>query len=236
MNWTSGLEKVLLEYKCKCSAFKWMNNEATRLFRQRNTILGIVNISVVSFTAINQSINGAIDSNNDSTGWRVISMVIPYLAALTSSFQIFLKYAEKSKEFEKCSIKYNALYNSVQRELILDPENRQDAVLYFKWFVKEYDNLYTSTVNIPSGIVKLYEDKFGTITENINTEEPKGIITPAHTKITINATSNTGSSSTPSEERVITSSLTDEKVIIPQLKLSPYQLYEAERYEVNSLM
>jgi hypothetical protein len=230
MKWSSKIEEELGQYKCKCNAYKYLCLEASKLYSYRNTLLGVSNIVIISFTAFTNSIDVNVENSQSVyDAWGIITKIIPFFAALTSGFQLYFKYAEKSKDFEKSNILYNALYNSIHRELLLEVEERKPADVYYEWFVNEYDTLYKDTLQIPHSIIKAYEKESGTIFSQLyqhdkvpKASEQESIIQPMHTTVLVTSQEPSTSSSNP-------------KHIRKHPMLTRMEMYNIEKFGLNML-
>ncbi len=164
--WNSKTEEILSEQKQKCIGYKWMHEEETEKYSTRNKWFNIVSIIVVSATATSTSITGTAEVNNIGDMYisitRIIYPIILYLTAILNSLQHFLNYEKLAEQHRTSSLRYNLLYNNINRMLALEPQQRQLVNDYFTWCNKEYDNLFQSSPDISKNTVDLFNKEFKT--------------------------------------------------------------------------
>ena len=70
------------------------------------------------------------------------------------------KLTETAEKHKIASSKFSNIYNNIERQLSLMPENRQIAPDYHRWISQVYDTLYGSAPDIDPPIIDEYIKKF----------------------------------------------------------------------------
>lgn len=159
--WNSKIEKILIEQKNKCGAYKWMHELECDHLSKINKTMNITNIAIVSISATASIITNDLEFK----GHFAINIIYPimlYITTVISSLQHFLNYEKLSEKHRTASIRYTALYNNIKRVLSLDENQRQEANTYFEWVNKEYDNIFSSSPDISQTTILKFENTFKT--------------------------------------------------------------------------
>lgn len=166
VKWTENIEKILIEQRNKCAAYRWMHELQSDILSKRNKFLNIFNILIISFSATSSIVSNNSSLKTDESQWphilNIIYPVLLYITTVVSAIQHFLNYEKEAEKHRTASIRYTALFNNIKRMLILSDIQRQDVNNYFTWVNKEYDTILASSPDIFSHIISKFQNKFNT--------------------------------------------------------------------------
>lgn len=175
--WNPNIEKVCLNISSKCEYYKKMHDKATDFYYNLDNIISITSIIIITGTG---TTSFATLSISDDLSIKIIIGVILYITAVMEGIKKFINPSEKNILHSNAMKAYSNLYHNIQKQLILETENRQSGKDYVGWITREFDNLSTSTPDIPSFITnKLKEpddiplETIITVKDNTHSEDNK---------------------------------------------------------------
>ena len=83
------------------------------------------------------------------------------MTAFISGLQHFLDYEKNAENHRTASLRFTNMSNNIKRTLVLDIENAQTLVDYFKWASSEYENIISSSPELFPSSLQKFEKKFG---------------------------------------------------------------------------
>lgn len=165
VGWTRKQENILKERRSKCSSHKWMHYRMAHLNNKINNVLSypLVAISAVAaaasfYTQLTPS--ATIDSSGELvmhvSAAAIVVMVFNALMTVVSGIVAGLKPAEKAEIHRQASLTYQAIVASIESELALKAEQRED----FRFFIHDIDSkielLSQNAPTIPWFVMKNY--------------------------------------------------------------------------------
>jgi hypothetical protein len=103
-------------------------------------------------------IGATFDPEADTT-FPVISACVALISAFVVATTKFGRFEEKSAEHRNAAGKYNSLAGNINRQMILDREQRVEASKYMKWIGNCFDDLSASSPLISNKVCKDHEGK-----------------------------------------------------------------------------
>jgi hypothetical protein len=155
--------EALTSYQAKCSQYAWLHKEECAMYKVRNKIINITNITITSITATITVITATftIRSRLASDIITVSTAILLYMTAFISGLQHFLDYEKNAENHRTASLRFTNMSNNIKRTLVLDIENAQTLVDYFKWASSEYENIISSSPELFPSSLQKFEKKFG---------------------------------------------------------------------------
>lgn len=158
-NWSKRIEQVVIKIATKAAAYKYIHDESSYLYYRINLIFSILIILLITATGtITLSI---VNEDNDIIQYT--NGVILFITSVLSSIKEFINFTRLSEQHKLYSIRFSNLYHHIQRQLLTDIENRQDARDYLGWINNEYDSLLLTNPEVPSHIKNKMHNKFGDV-------------------------------------------------------------------------
>ena len=164
------IEKALIDYQLQSNQYSWLHNEDCAVFDARNKVINIANIIVTSLTATTSVVTTTL-INKDTTTINVINIstaVLLYFVSILGSLQHFLEYEKKAENHRTASLRFNSMANSIKRTLVLETDDPQAILDYYKWVSSEFENLIGSTPAFSSASMSKFEKSFGVELKPIN--------------------------------------------------------------------
>jgi hypothetical protein len=167
------IEKSLLDYQIQSNQYSWLHTEDSSLFNTRNKIINIANIVVTSLSATTSVVTTSLFSKDIKAvdAVNIFTAVLLYLVSILSSLQHFLEYEKKAENHRTASLRFNSMSNNIKRTLVLDHENQQALLDYYKWVSTEFENIVGSTPVFSSSSIAKFEKNFGVELKKINSTE-----------------------------------------------------------------
>lgn len=145
------MDYYLETYAGKCFKLKKAHELCKAYYYQRNNVINIANISVVTFIAVSNNITSSMNKTSSTLG--VIYSIGLYLSIFISSLQKFLQYEKLTERHRIGSVRYNNLYNAIIMYIIIEKhEDENGKEEFVKWVNTEFDLLYNETPSVPKEI------------------------------------------------------------------------------------
>jgi len=155
-NWPAGIESHIKQIGSKCAAYKWLHEKSWKRYKFLHLFLGFCHITLVSLTSVLNVLTILIPMIRP----EVITAVLLFTSIFISLSQQFLKYEELAEKHRTAAAHYSGLYYNILRQFSAQSIDRDGALSYFKWLIKEYDNTYSSSPPVSDKIIKLFRKKY----------------------------------------------------------------------------
>jgi hypothetical protein len=164
------IEKALIDYQLQSNQYSWLHNEDCAVFDSRNKIINIANIIVTSLTATTSVVTTTLMNKDTSTinAINIGTAVLLYFVSILGSLQHFLEYEKKAENHRTASLRFNSMANSIKRTLVLESDDPQTILDYYKWVSTEFENIIGSTPSFSSASTAKFEKSFGVELKPIN--------------------------------------------------------------------
>ena len=149
--WNNKIEQVCINLSSKCQYYKDLHDEATSFYYKLDNWLSIINIFILTATG---TASFATLNVSDDLYIKIIIGIIIYISAVLDSIKKFVNPSEKNILHSNATKQYSNLYHNIQKQLILELEQRQSGKDYIGWITREFDNLQSNAPDIPSIITK----------------------------------------------------------------------------------
>lgn len=191
-NWTKQQELYLFNLLKKSYLYSWINTKTYSYYKNvdntSNMIISIMNLILgASFFAIPQC---------DGHSWK--NILIGILSMLLGVVLIIVRYLNNDDyvdKFKTDSIDWLILGNKIERQLILNPDKREDAHVFMKYNNDMYEKLIIKKKNVPRWILKSFVNKFSIDYTTLETSHNLNEL-PGSTNIIVNMEKKTNDSDT----------------------------------------
>lgn len=147
--WNKNIEAVCLNTSSKCLYNKELHDKATTFYYNFDNVISILSIIILTITG---TTSVATISLNDDLAIKIIISIILYIIAVIDGIKKFTNPAQKHILHINAAKSYSNLHHNIQKQLVLESSQRQNAKDYIGWITRELDNLDNSTPDIPTFI------------------------------------------------------------------------------------
>jgi len=166
--WTSGHEKILIDWADKAMCYRWLHSRSHQRFNKVNTFF---TIPVIIMSTLTGTANFAQDRVPEYyRGY--FSMGVGFfniLAGIITTIQQFLKISELNEGHRVSSIHWDKFYRKIRVELSKPYDERQNVTDFLKNCTEEFDRLMETSPIIQTRIILLFQKTFN----NTNDEYKK---------------------------------------------------------------
>jgi len=159
MVWSFEHDELLSNWGDHASCYTWMHNATQRKYAFINLCLGIpvIVLSTVSGTA-NFGITAIFPASFDYG--NIIIGSLSLITGVISTVSNFLKYAQAEEAHRISSIQWSKLKRTIETELSLNPNERQNPGAFIKSTKAELDRLMEQSPIIPQDIIDRFIKTF----------------------------------------------------------------------------
>lgn len=165
--WDQKSEALLREWKEKASGYRWLHNHARMHHKSISDWLSYPSIIISSVTGVGgfAFMNPTGDGTEVPENVRWFQLAFATLNVIGGILTSVSKFSQSSSLVEKhsiASIAYSKLYRSIDMELTLDPEHRQQKSVadLVRSFREHYDRLLDESPDLPCKSIIAYQKKF----------------------------------------------------------------------------
>lgn len=151
--WNNKIEKVCINLSDKCIHFKNLHDEATTFYYNLDNYLSI--FSIIVLTATGTTTFATLSFNDIYI--NIIIGIIVYITAVVDSIKKFINPSEKNILHNNAMKQYSNLYHNIQKQLIMELEQRQSSKDYLGWITREFENLQANSPDLPGFLQKKKE-------------------------------------------------------------------------------
>jgi len=158
--WSDEVEILLKEWAEKASCWRWLDGRSEKKYRYKYYCFSI---PVIILSTLTGTANFGMDSYVPENGKQLATAVVGGLnlfAGVLSTLQNFLKVAENMESSRSCCVAWSKLQRSIQIELSLDPDRRQNCHDFLKICRAEYDRLTELSPVVDDDIIDTFKNRF----------------------------------------------------------------------------
>lgn len=139
-NWNSTTEAIVTEIRDMSRRNRTLHIEAAARARKRFNILTIAGMITGPIAGVLASTKEIVCNTNHFTNATVISLSL--LSGIIMSIVKFGNFDDMHNKNKEASISYHIIQNNANLQLILNKEDRMDAVKYIEWIQKKYEDTF----------------------------------------------------------------------------------------------
>lgn len=164
--WNTQLEIDIQRIGEKAEGWRWMHNEAARVFSFRFNLIGILNI-LLNAVATAGNFPWALQCQQNMDWIKVTAVILQLLVTISLAYAQFKNYGGRKANHKVAESGFAVLYYHVKTQLDFEPKIRQFGKDYAEWIQKEYTDLSANpdTPQIPGFIFKKYHQRLDRIFE-----------------------------------------------------------------------
>jgi hypothetical protein len=158
--WSDEVELLLKEWAEKASCWRWLYGRSEKKYRYKYYCFSI---PVIILSTLTGTANFGMDSYVPENSKQLATAIVGGLnlfAGVLSTLQNFLKVAENMESSRSCCVAWSKLQRSIQIELSLDPNRRQNCHDFLKICRAEYDRLTELSPIVDDDIIDTFKSKF----------------------------------------------------------------------------
>jgi len=159
MTWSFEHDELLSNWGDHATCYTWMHDATRRKYSSINMFLGIpvIILSTLSGTA-NFGISAIFPPGFNYS--NVVIGTLSIISAIISTIATFLGYAQAEESHRISSIQWSKFKRTVETELSLHPNERQDPGDFIKYAKSELDRLMEQSPMIPQEVIDLFIKTF----------------------------------------------------------------------------
>lgn len=157
--WTSGHERILIDWADKAMCYRWLHARSHQRFSMINTYF---TIPVIIMSTLTGTANFAQDRVPEAyRGYYSMGVgFINILAGIVTTIQQFLKISELNEAHRVSAISWDKFYRRVKIELSKPATERQNVKDFLKHCTEEYDRLMETSPSIQMVTIELFDKTF----------------------------------------------------------------------------
>ena len=138
--WTSGHEKILIDWADKAMCYRWLHARSHQRFSKVNTYF---TIPVIIMSTLTGTANFAQDRVPEYyRGYYSMGVgFVNILAGIITTIQQFLKISELNESHRVSAIHWDKFYRKIKVELSKPTDERQNISSFLKNCTEEFDRL-----------------------------------------------------------------------------------------------
>ena len=164
--WSKEQERLMAEWSDLAMCYRWLHDKSEKYFHSKNLW---INLPVIILTTLGGTANFGIQSLfSDDNSKKYASFAIggiSLFAGLLTTVGNYLRYAQLEESHRVASIAWGKFQRLIAVELAMNPDDRMDSLDFLKICRADLDRLIEQSPPIPEITIKLFEDKFGLITD-----------------------------------------------------------------------
>ena len=158
--WSEEQEQILKKWAEKAAGYRWLHEQSARHYAQLNNRLVYPQIIISTVAGV-----GGFGITTSGKGVQFAYAaygiaIINIIGALLTSFQKFIRAAEKSEMHSTVERQFAAFFRNISLELALNPRNRNECIEMCKTCRYEYDRLMNVSPSVPKKIITRYKKRF----------------------------------------------------------------------------
>jgi len=153
--WTEENRALLETWAAKAASYRWLHRRTSSKLSKKSQMLTII-IAILSYFS-GGSILGS--TNLDNSWFKYLIGYAAVLGGILTNVNGLLAWKELADKHKVISTKYSSYERSITSMLVISERQRANAVVFINLKMKEMDQLISDAPNIPSKVVKEYEDR-----------------------------------------------------------------------------
>ena len=157
--WTSGHEKILIDWADKAMCYRWLHARSHQRFSKVNTYF---TIPVIIMSTLTGTANFAQDRVPEYyRGYYSMGVgFVNILAGIITTIQQFLKISELNESHRVSAIHWDKFYRKIKVELSKPTDERQNISSFLKNCTEEFDRLMETSPIIQKQTIELFQSTF----------------------------------------------------------------------------
>lgn len=157
--WTSGHEKILIDWADKAMCYRWLHARSHQRFSKVNTYF---TIPVIIMSTLTGTANFAQDRVPEYyRGYYSMGVgFVNILAGIITTIQQFLKISELNESHRVSAIHWDKFYRKIKVELSKPTDERQNISSFLKNCTEEFDRLMETSPIIQKYTIELFQSTF----------------------------------------------------------------------------
>lgn len=153
-NWTPEITRKIDKIKEKAWSYTWIHRENSIYLADIYEWISIIAYSLSFF-------NGVILFFPTNLIYiRIFNILLSFGSGLLVFYIKNKKLTETAEKHKIASSKFSNIYNNIERQVSLEPDQRENALHYHRWISQVFDALYGSAPDIDPPIIDEYIRKF----------------------------------------------------------------------------
>lgn len=164
----SKVRAGLLEYQVKCSQYSWIHSADSVIAYNSNNVFTVVGMVLTGLSAT-ESIIAANITDKESEMYSILTVtnsIVLYVITALSGIRQYLNYERDAELHKTASTRFLNMSNNIKKFLILDADEKDEIVEYYKWVSSEFENIVSSTPSTSIASLKNFEKTFGVQVKN----------------------------------------------------------------------
>jgi hypothetical protein len=164
----SKVRTGLLEYQVKCSQNSWIHSADSEIAYNSNNIFTVAGMILTGLSAT-ESIVVSNMSDRESNIYSILTIsnsIILYVITALSGIRQYLNYERDAELHKTASTRFLNMSNNIKKFLVLDADDKDEIVEYYKWVSSEFENIVGSTPGTSVASLKNFEKTFGIQVKN----------------------------------------------------------------------
>ena len=158
-NWLEEDELILKQWSDISICYKWMHNQAFEKYRRIFLFMTIPVIIISTITGTANFAQEQLPENFRSTFLMIVGS-LNIIVGIISTIMQFIKVNELKESFHISIKNWDKYHRNIQLELMKNPENRTPKTTMLEFAKKEFDRLIDLSPEIPSDVIKKFQNKF----------------------------------------------------------------------------
>jgi hypothetical protein len=160
LKWNKDDDVILKEWADKSACFKLLHEKSYKVYKKQylNFMIPVIVISTLTGAA-----NFALERIPDQTYQGYASLVVGafnIVAAIISTVAQFLKTSELKEGHNIAARSWDKFNRTIKLELQKNPDERTDKRDLFTYSMKEYDRLVELSPDIPTSVIKEFNEVY----------------------------------------------------------------------------
>jgi hypothetical protein len=164
--WTKEQERLMSEWSDIAMCYRWLHDRAEKYYNSKSKW---INLPVIILSTLGGTANFGIQSifNTDSQKQLASFAIgtISLVAGILTTVGNYLRYAQLEESNRIASIAWGKFQRLIAVEISLHPNERIDSLDFLKICRADLDRLIEQSPPIHSDAIKLFEKRFGHITD-----------------------------------------------------------------------
>jgi hypothetical protein len=164
--WTKEQERLMSEWSDIAMCYRWLHDRAEKHYNSKSKW---INLPVIILSTLSGTANFGIQSIFTSDSQKQLASfaigTISLVAGIMTTIGNYLRYAQLEESNRIASIAWGKFQRLIAVEISLHPNERIDSLDFLKICRAELDRLIEQSPPIHSEAIKLFEKKFGHITD-----------------------------------------------------------------------
>lgn len=159
-SWSDEQEQILKKWAEKAAGYRWLHEQSARHYRQLNNNLMYPQIIISTVAGVG---GFGITTSGEGSKFALFAYgisIINIIGALLTSFQKFIRAAEKSEMHSTVERQFAAFFRNISLELALNPRDRNECIDMCKTCRYEYDRLMNVAPSVPQKIILRFKERF----------------------------------------------------------------------------